>query len=87
MGTGYTTMMYDSAEVEHGFEDIAACRYDGAEIGLGKIRAAGPETVERALDDTGLDLYCVMSDWLESEAAVERVADDLRAFVVFDSHR
>ncbi|WP_137685429.1 sugar phosphate isomerase/epimerase family protein [Haloarcula mannanilytica] len=78
MGTGYTTMMYDSADVERGFEDIAACRYDGAEIGLGKIQAAGSDTVERALDETGLDLYCVMSDWLETEAAVKRVEGDLQ---------
>lgn len=73
MGTGYTTIMYDPADIGTGLRDIAACRYDGAEIGLGKVRETGPETVGRLLTECDLDLYCVMSDWLETEDAVERV--------------
>ncbi|RLM90027.1 sugar phosphate isomerase/epimerase [Haloarcula sp. Atlit-7R] len=77
MGVGYTTMMYDATDIDRGLRDIAACRYDGAEIGLEKVRTAGPDTVDRLLAEYDLDLYCVMSEWLEDEAAVGRVADDL----------
>lgn len=76
MGVGYTTIMYDSESVEEGIADIGACRYDGVEIGLPKLRDAGPENVRRWLDDHDLDLYCVMSEWLESADAVDRVATD-----------
>lgn len=73
MGLGYTTMLYDAESIETGLGDIAACRYDGVEIGLGKLLEAGPETVDAWLADFDLDLYCVMSPWLEDETAVEEV--------------
>lgn len=76
MGVGYTTIMYDAESVEEGIADIGACRYDGVEIGLPKLRDAGSENVRRWLDNHDLDLYCVMSEWLESTDAVDRVATD-----------
>ncbi|AHG01850.1 xylose isomerase (plasmid) [Halostagnicola larsenii XH-48] len=77
MGTGYTAIMYDAEDIEDAFGDIAACRYDGIEIGLEKIRANGPEKVGRWLDEYNLDLYLAMSEWIESEDAVQRVLDDI----------
>lgn len=77
MGTGYTTIMYNAEDLEVAFGDIAACRYDGVEVGVEKIRAAGPENVDRWLDEYDLDLYLAMSEWLETEAAVERMVDDM----------
>jgi inosose dehydratase len=86
MGLGYTTIMYDPEQVvETGIGDIGACRYDGVEIGLGKLETAGPKRVNRLLNEYDLDLYCVMSGWLltESDAndAVEgaQLAADLGA--------
>ncbi|SEW31045.1 sugar phosphate isomerase/epimerase family protein [Natrinema salifodinae] len=76
MGTGYTTIMYDAESLETGFSDVSSCRYDGVEVGLEKVRAAGPEIVADWLDTYDLDLYCVMSSWIESEAIAQRVADD-----------
>jgi inosose dehydratase len=73
MDVGYTTIMHDADELEKGISDIAACRYDGVEIGLGKVREAGVERVAALLAEYDLDLFCVMSEWLESDAAVERV--------------
>lgn len=75
MGVGYTTLLYDSAEVTDGISDIAACRYDGVEIGLDKLLAAGPAAVREALAEHGLALYCVMGGWLESDEALERMCD------------
>lgn len=75
MGVGYTTIMYDASELESGFSEVAACRYDGIEIGLEKVEAVGSEAVEAWLDTYGLDLYCVMSHWVESEAAARHVAE------------
>lgn len=75
MGIGYPTIMYDAAELETAFGDIEACRYDGIEIGLGKVEAAGPNTVGEWLDVYDLDLYCVMGNWIESEADAEHIAD------------
>lgn len=75
MGTGYTTMMYGAEEIEDAFGDIAACRYDGVEIGVEKIRAAGPENVGRWLDDYDLELYLAMGEWIETDAAVQRMVD------------
>lgn len=75
MGTGYTTILYDAPAVEDGLGDIAACRYDGAEIGLGKVRANGAEAIASWLDEYDLQLYLVMSEWIEDEAAVERIAE------------
>lgn len=76
MGVGYTTIMYDAESLETGVSDISVCRYDGIEIGLGKIRAVGADTVADWLDSYDLDLYCVMSHWIESGEVAERVADD-----------
>lgn len=76
MGIGYTTIMYDPAEVvESGIGDIAACRYDGVEIGLGKLEEAGPERVSELLDEYGLELYCVMGGWLLEEEDATHIAD------------
>jgi len=77
MGLGYTTMMYDAESLESAFGDVAACRYDGIEIGVGKVRARGAGTVGELLDDYDLDLYTVMSEWIESPDAVERMRDDM----------
>ncbi|ELZ27973.1 xylose isomerase [Halogeometricum pallidum JCM 14848] len=75
MGVGYTTIMYDAESLETGVGDVAACRYDGVEIGLEKVRAVGPEAISEWLDHYGVALYCVMSEWVESQASVERVVD------------
>ena len=75
MGIGYTTLMYDAAALETACGDVRACRYDGIEIGLGKIEAAGPDAVAEWLDAYELDLFCVMGDWTESEADAEHIAD------------
>ncbi len=77
MGVGYATIMYDAEDVEEGLGDIAACRYDGAEIGLEKIRANGAETVDRWLDEYDLELYLAMSEWIETEDAVRRMVEDM----------
>lgn len=76
MGVGYTTIMYDAASLETGISDVAACRYDGIEIGLEKVRTVGADPVSDWLETYDLDLYCVMSDWIESESVAKRVADD-----------
>ena len=75
MGVGYTTLLYDAQSLETAIGDVAACRYDGIELGLGKLQAAGPETVTEWLDEYDLELYCVMSHWLESDESVGEVAD------------
>ncbi|PSQ05061.1 xylose isomerase [Halobacteriales archaeon QS_4_69_31] len=75
MGLGYTTLMYDAERLETGIADVGACRYDGVEVGLGKVRAVGPGAVAEWLDTHGLELYCVMGDWLETDADARDVAD------------
>jgi inosose dehydratase len=71
MGIGYATLMYDpDSIVSTGLGDIAACRYDGVEIGLPKIEEIGLETLRPLLDEYDLDLYCVMAGWLNTEADV-----------------
>jgi len=82
MGVGYTTVMYDTAALETGFGDIGACRYDGVEIGLEKVEAVGRDAVAGWLGEYDLDLYCIMSSWIESASAAEHVAD--RAGMVAD---
>jgi inosose dehydratase len=82
MGIGYTTIMYDNESVKTGLSDIGACRYDGVEVGLEKLLDAGPQRFEDWLGTYDLELYCVMSSWLESETAVETVTD--RADLVAD---
>jgi inosose dehydratase len=74
MGVGYVSIMYDGVALEEAFADIGACRYDGIEIGLGKVETAGPDAVTDWLDRYGLDLYCVMGHWIESEADAESLA-------------
>ncbi|WP_458210377.1 sugar phosphate isomerase/epimerase family protein [Haladaptatus sp. NG-SE-30] len=76
MGVGYTTIMYDAESLETGVSDIAACQYDGIEIGLEKVRYVGEDRLATWLDEYNLDLYLVMSEWLETEDAIERVAAD-----------
>jgi inosose dehydratase len=75
MGVGYTTIMYDGVALEEAFADVSACRYDGIEVGLGKIETAGPDAVADWLDRYDLDLYCVMGPWIESEEVAESLAD------------
>lgn len=75
MGVGYTTIMYEEESLSEGIADIAACRYDGIEMSLGKARAAGPEAIREQLEKYDLNLYLLMGEWLESDAAADRVAD------------
>lgn len=77
MGIGYTTIMYDAEEIDTALADIGACRYGGVEIGIEKVRANGAGAVRHWLDDTGLDLYTVMGEWLETDDAVQRMVDDM----------
>ncbi|WP_323173596.1 sugar phosphate isomerase/epimerase [Natrialba sp. PRR66] len=76
MGVGYTTIMYDPAEVlSEGLGDFAACRYDGVEIGLGKVEYIGVDSLQESLEESGLNIYCVMAGWLNNEADVEAAVD------------
>ncbi|SFT01475.1 sugar phosphate isomerase/epimerase family protein [Halostagnicola kamekurae] len=76
MGVGYTTIMYDPAEVlSEGLGDFAACRYDGVEIGLGKVEYMGVDSLQSSLEEYGLDIYCVMAGWLNNEEDVEAAVD------------
>lgn len=76
MGIGYVTLLYDPDEiVAEGLGDIAACRYDGIEIGLPKIKHVGPERLADLLEEYELDIYCVMAGWLNEEADVEEAVD------------
>lgn len=77
MGVGYTTLLYDSSDVEDGLWDIAACRYDGVEIGLDKLLKVGPKTVRSSLSEHDLDLYCVVGGWIESDETVARIRDNI----------
>jgi inosose dehydratase len=74
MGVGYTTIMYDGDSLEEGVSDIGACRYDGVEIGLEKIRYAGTDAVSGWLDEYDLDMYLVMGEWMTDDAAIDRIA-------------
>jgi len=85
MGVGYTTIMYGAESIHDGFGDIAACQYDGVEIGIEKIRANDPDQVGDWISEYELELYCVMSEWLETEAAVERMIDDMSAIAKLDA--
>lgn len=71
--------MYDSGDVQTAIGDIEACRYDGVEIGLGKLRDNRENPVEEWLSNAGVALYCVMSEWIESDEAVQRIIDDISA--------
>ena len=75
MGVGYTTIMHDGGALEDGFADVSACRYDGIEVGLGKIKTAGPDVVADWLNRYDLDLYCVMGQFVESAEAAESLAE------------
>ncbi|WP_266083163.1 sugar phosphate isomerase/epimerase family protein [Haladaptatus caseinilyticus] len=75
MGIGYTTILYDEESLSHGIGDIGACQYDGIEIGLEKVRAVGYKTVRDVLRKNELDPYLIMGEWLESDAACDRVVD------------
>lgn len=77
MGTGYTAIMYSADDMEDALGDISACRYDGIEISIEKIRANGADTVGRLLDKYGLDLYLAMGEWMKTEAAIKRTIDAL----------
>lgn len=75
MGIGYTTIMYDAESLETGVSDIGACHYDGIEIGLEKVRTVGRDALSKWLDRYSVDLYCVMSNWVESDETAERAAE------------
>jgi inosose dehydratase len=76
MGIGYATLMYDPEEiVSEGIGDIAACRYDGVEIGLPKVNAIGTETLAGLLEEYDLECYCVMAGWLNTESDVEEAVE------------
>lgn len=75
MGVGYTTMMYDEESIRTGLSDIGACRYDGVEMGLEKLRYAGSDTVREWLEAYNLEIYCVMAEWPVDEAAVGRICE------------
>jgi inosose dehydratase len=75
MGTGYTTLMYGAEDIERALGEMAACRYDGAEISVEKIQAVGPENVRQWLDDYDLALYLAMGEWIETEEVVQRMVD------------
>ncbi|MFB6174222.1 MAG: sugar phosphate isomerase/epimerase family protein [Halobacteriales archaeon] len=75
MALGYTTILYDAEATTEGIGDVGACRYDGIELSLGQVRAAGVGTVADLTAEHGLDVYCVMGDWLESADQVAAVAD------------
>ncbi len=77
MGTGYSTIMYDAESIEDGLSDVAACQYDGVEVGVEKIRANGAGAVGEWLAEYDLRLYCGISEWVESEGAVQRTVDDV----------
>ncbi|MFC7009911.1 hypothetical protein [Halalkalicoccus salilacus] len=57
--------------------DITACQYDGVEIGIEKVRPNGAESIGQWLDEYDLEMYCTMSEWIETEDAVERMVDDM----------
>ncbi|MFC7318256.1 sugar phosphate isomerase/epimerase family protein [Halomarina halobia] len=69
--------MYDTTAIEEAMNDVAACRYGGIEIGLEKVRANGATSIRNWLDEYGLDLYLVMSEWVTDEAAVDRITSDI----------
>ncbi|PCR88835.1 sugar phosphate isomerase/epimerase family protein [Natrinema ejinorense] len=77
MGTGYVAIMYGAESIEEAFGDIAACQYDGVELKIDKIRANGAETVGQWLEEYDLELYLAMSEWIESEEAVQRTVDNI----------
>ncbi|SEH41996.1 inosose dehydratase [Halopenitus malekzadehii] len=85
MGTGYTTVMYDAEDVETALTDILACRYDGVEIGVEKIRSIGFDTLSAWLTKYDLDLYLAMSEWIESEDAVDRMVEEMPAIAGLDA--
>ncbi|MFB6081680.1 MAG: sugar phosphate isomerase/epimerase family protein [Halanaeroarchaeum sp.] len=84
MGLGYTTIMYDRESIREGLQEISACRYDGVEIGLEKVRYNGADTVAAWTDEYDLDLYCVMCDWVETEDAFEDVLDGVEEVAGLD---
>jgi len=75
MGVGFTTIMWDEEQLLDGISDVAASGYDGIEMGLGAVLAAGQETVADALDERGLDLYMLMCGWLESDETAEQAIE------------
>ncbi|WP_435349150.1 TIM barrel protein [Haloarchaeobius sp. HRN-SO-5] len=77
MGVGYTTMMYNAEDIEAALGDISACRYDGVEIGIEKIRSAGPDNVKAWTEEYEIEIYNVMAEWTEEEEAVDRMVDDM----------
>lgn len=75
MGFGYASLMYGPEEVADAVSDIAACQYDGVEIGLPKVKHMGPDRFRESITEYGLDTYCVMSGWLLSEEEVDEAVD------------
>jgi inosose dehydratase len=78
MGIGYATLTYDPERiVREGIEDLAERGYDGIEIGLPKIQAIGRDHLATALEEYGLDLYCVMAGWLNERSDVDTAIDGI----------
>lgn len=75
MGVGYTTIMYDTGSLLEGLSELSACRYDGVETSLGEIDAVGEDAFRDRLETEGLDLYCAMGGWLESEVVADRMVE------------
>lgn len=86
MEIGYATLTYDPENIiGGGVADLAACGYDGVEVGLPKVRDIGRNRLGAVIEESGIDLYCVMAGWLNErndvDAAIEgvEVATDLGA--------
>lgn len=75
MGFGYALLMYGPEEVADAVSDIAACRYEGIEIGLPKVQHMGPDRFRASVNEYGLDTYCVMAGWLISEEEVAEAVE------------
>ena len=85
MGFGYATLTYDPEEiVRNGIGDLAACGYDGVEIGLPKIQEICRDRLEATLDEYGMELYCVMAGWLNEHTDVQDAVDGLEIAAAFD---
>lgn len=85
MGLGYATLTYDPEEiVRNGIGDLAACGYDGVEIGLPKIEDMGYNRLEATLDEYGVELYCVMAGWLNEYTDVQDAIEGIEVTASLD---
>ena len=86
MRIGYATLTYDpEGIISEGISDIAACGYDGVEIGLPKVQAIGLDRLAGTVAAFDLDIYGVIAGWLNERSDVDAaingidVAEDLGA--------